>query len=178
MNLRFWTLHFWQEFGYSLGSSSFLAKKMIQIAKIQDSKILVELWAWSGQVTKYIIEGKSKDTRFIAIENNHSQVLKLNSLFPNECEIHELSAAHLDSIIETGGVDTIISTLPLGSISQDWVDSILRSIHRALTPGGKFIQYQYWMYNRSDIQKYFEIKRTYFEIRNFWPAFIYEAIKK
>lgn len=178
MNIKFYTLKFWKDIGYSLGSSIYLAQRLVNLAQIQNAKIILELWAGEWQVTEHILAWKSKDSRFVTVENDHDAFVKLTKKYGDTCEILEISAAHIDQIIEPGTVDIIISTLPLGSISDEGVNHILKAAHTCLKPGWKFVQYQYWMYNRKDIKRYFNIQNTYWEPRNIGPAFIYRAYKR
>jgi phospholipid N-methyltransferase len=178
MNLRFWTIQFWRETGYWLGSSKYLVRKLIAVADIQDATLIVELGAGEWQVTEYLLSKKSPQTKLIVIENDHERFLILESKYGNLCEIHEMSAAHLNTIIEKNSVDIIISTLPLGSISHPWVGHILSAASSILKHWWKFIQFQYALQNLIDVKKHFEVDRIYFEIRNLWPAFIYKTHKK
>jgi len=178
MNIRFWTIQFWRETGYGLASSRYLVRKIVSIADIQDARIIVELGAGGGQVTEYLLKQKSQTTRLIVIENDHNSYIKLQEQYGKLCEIHEISAAHIGTIIERESVDIVISTLPLGSISHPWVWHILSAVELILQQWGKFIQFQYALQNLSDVKQYFTVDRIYFEIRNIWPAFIYRAHKK
>ncbi|NRH20468.1 methyltransferase [Candidatus Gracilibacteria bacterium] len=178
MNLRFWSVAFWKEAGYNLSSSPYLVRRLVSLADISDAHIIVELGAGEGQVTGHILEKKSKNTRLIVIENDHNKFLELSQKYGEQCEIHEISAAHIDSIVDKNSVDVIISTLPLGSISHPGVGHILAAAEGILKKGGKFIQYQYVMANKKDVKKYFHIDHIYWEPRNIGPTFIYEAHKK
>lgn len=178
MNLRFWTVQFWKETGYGLGSSQFLVRKIVSIADIQDASIIVELGGWEWQVTKYLLEKKSPQTKLIVIENDHEKFLMLSEKYGHLCEVHEMSAAHLETIIGNNSVDIIISTLPLGSISSPGVDHILLASQSVLKSWARFIQFQYALQNLRDVKKYFIVDYISFEIRNIWPAFIYKTHKK
>ena len=178
MNFKFWSSTFWKDIGYGLGSSPYLARRLINIADLGNAWVILELWAGKWQVTEHILANKSSDTRFLTVENDHQSFLALKEKYGTQCEIHEMSAAHIDTILPNESVDIVISTLPLWSISPEWVDHILRAIHACLKPGWRYIQYQYWMYNRKDIKRYFTIERTFWEPRNIGPAFIYRACKK
>ncbi len=178
MNIRFWTAQFWKETGYGLGSSRFLVRKLISIADIQDAGIILELWAGYWPVTEHILATKSKNTEFIVIENDREKFLELSRKYGHLCKVYEMSAAHIDTIIDPETIDIVISTLPLGSISHPWVGHILSAAHLALRKWGKFLQYQYALQNLRDVKKYFVLDRISFELRNIWPAFIYLAHKK
>ena len=178
MNLRFWTLDFYKELGYGLGSSEYLAKRLVTLAHLDREDLIVELGAWEWQVTRHIIQAKWAQTRFISIENDPERSKLLQKEFKEWCELHEMSAAHIDNIVAEWSADIVISTLPLGSISDEGVESILKAIKKILKPGGTYIQYQYWMYNRWDIKRHFTIEKTYWEPRNIVPTFIYVAKKQ
>ena len=72
-----------------------------------------------GQVTEHILTELSPNTRFITIENDAEKYQLLCKKYGSQCEIHEMSAAHIDTIVQPESVDIIISTLPLGSISSE-----------------------------------------------------------
>ncbi len=45
MDLKFWTVEFWKNIGYGLGSSSYLVQRLVQIADILNVSLIVELGA-------------------------------------------------------------------------------------------------------------------------------------
>jgi phospholipid N-methyltransferase len=75
-------------------------------------------------------------------------------------------------------VDVIFSCLPLGSFDPALTSEILRKAQYVLKSGGYFIQFQYFLQNKKDVEKYFEIQKIKWEIRNIPPAFVYIAEKK
>ncbi|MBC7498522.1 hypothetical protein H7170_02650 [Candidatus Gracilibacteria bacterium] len=178
MNFIFWTRKFWSDIGYGLGSSRFLVARVVSLADIESANTIVELGAGYGPVTDYLIRHKSPNTKLIVIENNAKCIIELRRKYGQYCDIHEISAAHIGQILPLGSVDIIISTLPLGSISPEGVDHILRATEVSLRTGGRFIQYQYALQNLRDVRRYFDVTHIAFELRNFWPAFIYQANKK
>ncbi len=139
---------------------------------------IVELGAGHGEVTKYILAEKWKDSKFITLENDLDRYEAVKIEYGQSCEVSNLDADKISEIIPSNSVDVVFSTLPLWSIDEKKVDTILASIESILKPGGYYIQYQYWMWNRSQIKKYFHIEKTLWEPRNIWPAFIYVARKE
>lgn len=178
MNFRFWTRKFWSDIGYGLGSSRWLARRVIYMADIQGADTIVELGAGYGALTKHLIKYKSPGTKLIIVENDPKCILTLRREYWQYCDIHEISAAHIGQIIPVGSVDIVMSTLPLGSISLEWVDHILRAAEASLRVWGRFVQYQYALQNLRDVRRYFDVINIVYEVRNFWPAFIYQANKK
>lgn len=164
---------------FHLWSSIFLVRKMVSFLELAHTQHIVELGAGDGRVTKEILSHLGIWARLDIFEIDPSQLMVLRSLFADDTRvtIHETSAAHIDTIFASWSIDSVISTLPLGSISHPWVDHILRSVFAILKPGWHYLQYQYWMANKKDIKKYFTIDTISFEPRNFTPAFIYRARK-
>ncbi len=178
MNLKFYTHKFWSDMGYGLGSSPYLVRRLVSLADISGADTIVELGAGYGQVTEYLIQYKSKNTKLIVVENDPERVVELRRKYGQYCEVHEVSAAHINEIVDLNSIDIVISTLPLGSISDEWVDHILGSVHAILRQWGRFIQFQYALQNIRAVRRYFDVARIAYEPRNFWPAFIYQAHKK
>lgn len=178
MNHRFWTRKYWSDIGYWLGSWPYLVRRLVSLAEISGANTIVELGAGYGQVTEYLIQCKSKNTKLIVVENDPVRVVELRRKYGPYCEVHEVSAAHINEIVGLNSIDIVISTLPLGSISDEWVDHILDSVHSVLRQWGRFMQFQYALQNVRAVRRYFDIARIAYEPRNFWPAFIYQANKK
>ncbi len=91
--------------------------------------------------------------------------------------ILKCDATNIKKHIENESIDVIISTLPLGSLDKETVNTILGESRKVLKEGGKFIQYQYWMANKRDVKNHFQIETVALEPRNFTPAFIYICTK-
>lgn len=71
----------------------------------------------------------------MVIENDHNKFLELSRKFSDQCEVYEMSAAHIDNVLDKNSVDVIISTLPLGSISHPGVGHILSAAEQVLKKG-------------------------------------------
>lgn len=180
MIIKYW-LGFWKNLGFSLPSSHFLARTMVSVFDVSNQKgTFIELGAGRGQITSELLKKLPKEASLHIFEINHDDIELLKKNFSSDKRVHfyEQSAAHLDILFPEGGIDGIISTLPLGSISLSWVDHILSSAHKVLKTWGQFIQYQYWMVNKNDVKRYFLFERIILELRNFGPAFIYKTRKR
>jgi phospholipid N-methyltransferase len=62
-------------------------------------------------------------------------------------------------------------------MEKDTVDTILQEAKKCLKNNGVFIQYQYWMVNKKDVERYFMFDRIELEPRNFTPAWVYVTKK-
>lgn len=168
-------ISFFKKIGFSQWSSHFLAKKIVSHVNFTWALSVVELGAGKWMITREILKKIPKEATLSLFEISEDSVSLLRKEFQDykNVSIYNKSAAHLDDIFPDGSVDIIISTLPLGSISHDWVESILISIKKALKNQWQFIQYQYALQNLSSVKRYFSLRNISFEIRNLWPAFIY-----
>lgn len=81
------------------------------------------------------MEKKAKDARLIVIENDHEKFVELSRKYGDQCEVYEMSAAHIDRVLDPAMADVIISTLPLGSISHPGVGHILEAAQGVLKKG-------------------------------------------
>lgn len=164
-----------KKIGFSLGSSSYLAKSLVHASGIRwkwGIKIF-ELGSGNGIVTKEIITALGKDAYFYALECEDKYIESLRKFSNGRFEIIHDSASELGKYAEDETVDVIISTLPLWSLPHELVEKILIAAKKALRPWGRFIQYQYWMVNRKDVARHFHFESIRFEPRNFTPACIY-----
>ncbi len=177
--IRQYWLEFWKWLWYALPSSYFLAKRIVASSYLRDQTTIVELWWGSWVVTAEILSCISAGATLHVFENDENQVAILKDRFAEHPQIHIYSdsAAHIDKYFSPGSVDVVISTLPLGSILKEGVHHILQSAQTVLKSGGQYIQYQFWMANRRDVKAYFHIENTKLELRNYGPAFIYQARK-
>lgn len=168
-------LKIFKKIWYSLGSSRWLAQRLVKESGISNKRNIhiLELGAWYGNVTKEIIEHLHASSTLTAIEFDTTRFQELKRFEQKNVKILHASVAHLDEYIDEKSIDCIISTLPLGSFEKSFTQEILQKISYVLKEDGKYIQYQYWMVNRSDVKKLFSIEKTVLEPRNFTPAFIY-----
>ncbi|HEY5909127.1 MAG TPA: methyltransferase domain-containing protein [Verrucomicrobiae bacterium] len=71
----------------------------------------------------------------------------------------------------------IISGIPLGNLARDSAIALIELIHKALVPGGLYIQFQYSLLDRKKIKDRFSRMRTVPALLNFPPAVVYYAWK-
>lgn len=176
---RYW-LKFWKNLGFSLPSSRFLTRRMISFIQKEKTPLsIVELWAGKWPLTGVLIES-FPDANIASFEIEDDAFLSLETRY-GWCQwltLYHESATEVEKHFSPNSVDIIISTLPLGSISYEWVEHILMSAQKVLKKNGQFLQYQYWMANKSQVKKYFHMEKLAFEPRNFGPAWIYVCRKK
>jgi ornithine lipid N-methyltransferase len=173
-------INFWKKLWFSLPSSRFLSERMVSLLDKHELSHVVELGAWKGPLTRELVRKLPPYVRIDIFELEEEAIRMLDRDFSlhKNVHIHHMDAVELTNLFKEESIDAVISTLPLGSIPRGRVHDILKWVASILKTKWQFIQYQYWMANRKDVNAHFDILRTHFEPRNFGPAFIYHAKKK
>ncbi|MEM3154107.1 MAG: NAD-binding protein [Candidatus Woesearchaeota archaeon] len=151
---------------------------MAELAGAKKAKTIVELGAAHGNVTRQILKLMHPDAKLYAIEINKTLAAELKKINdPRLMAIHG-DAMHTDKILNRYGIkkaDCIISTLPLTTLPERTVRSIINNSKKKLN--GPFVQIQYSRIFEKQLKKHFK-KTTYkFVLENMPPAFIYQCWK-
>ena len=131
-------------------SSKRLAKIMASYAVFSQNQLIVELGAGTGAITQAMLNRGIPPERIIAIESSLDLVENFRAHFP-KIKMIIGDAAHLAELLknETRPIGTIISGLPLRSLSKEMTERILSVIPAALTPHGRYIQFTYDLRNNA-----------------------------
>jgi phosphatidylethanolamine/phosphatidyl-N-methylethanolamine N-methyltransferase len=171
---------FWREkkmVGAISPSSPFLAEKMLENVDFTSSKVLVEIGPGTGVFTKRILEKMSQECMLLVFELNTDFYTKLVQEIKDERVIFiNDSAEKLEfylSKYSLSNVDAIISSLPLSNIPQRVTLKLLRTFQRSLTITGKFIQFQYSLKQKKELEHVFPVVTISFTPLNIPPAFVY-----
>jgi phosphatidylethanolamine/phosphatidyl-N-methylethanolamine N-methyltransferase len=171
---------FFREFsmvGAMFPSSRFLANKMLNHLPLKQSKVIVELGPGTGVFTERILRDMGKDAHLIVVELNDAFFLQLKQKFQHErCHLVHGSATDIKEILKNLGFDSadlIISSLPLAMIPKEISQKILKESVETLTPGGKYVQYQYSIHSMNALKAQFKQVKLNFTPLNLPPAFIF-----
>lgn len=139
-------------------SSRFLARSMVRGIDWARARVVVELGAGTGPITRELVRAAPPGTRLIVIERDPDFCRLLRQKFP-ALDIVEGDACELDEILAARGIataDHVISGLPLPSFPAQVRDSIIRKSARVLGAAGEFRQVTNmpWVY--------WNLYRTYF----------------
>jgi phosphatidylethanolamine/phosphatidyl-N-methylethanolamine N-methyltransferase len=160
-------------------SSPWLSRVTVKHVDWENAKVLVELGAGTGPITKVLAERARPDCKVIVIERDHdfAQILRDRySKLPN-FDVIEGDCRDLATILADRGiaqVDHVISGLPVPSFPKDLQRDLMRVVKQVLAPEGTYHQitelpFLYWPLYR----KFFREVRFQFEPRNFPPAGAY-----
>ena len=160
--------------GSFLPSQRFLIKKLIEPVD-KDASCIIELGAGEGCVTRGLEKKICSETLVLSFEVNPKLIALNRSTRPNTILIEDLAQnikhhIHKHNIAH---IDYVISSLPLASLGKDETREILSIIAQNMTSEGKFIQYQYSLLNKKDLEKHFSDICIQFVPLNLPPAFVY-----
>jgi ornithine lipid N-methyltransferase len=160
-------------------SSPWLSRTTVRNVDWARARVLVELGAGTGPITRVLAERARPDCRVVVLERDPDFARLLRERFqdrPNldivEGDCRDLAAILADRGI--GQADFIISGLPVPSFPRDLQLALFRVVEQVLAPAGTFNQITemplvYWRFYR----RYFDDVRFAFEPRNFPPAGAY-----
>ena len=130
-------------------SSKKLANRLTQQIS-NNSGLVVELGAGTGAITAALINQKGLFRQLIVIERSAKLSNLLMQRFP-ELRIIQGDACQLRKLINqstSAPIQTIVSSLPLRTLSPSIVEKIGIQINHVLTKGGLYIQYTYSLWGK------------------------------
>lgn len=160
-------------------SSPWLSRTTVSRVDWDRSKVLIELGAGTGPITRELVERVRPDCRLLVLERDPDFVRVLRDRFeprPN-LEIIEGDVRNLPEMLRERGIeraDSIISGLPVPSFPKDLQLDLFRMVARVLEPSGTYSQITElpWVYLRF-YRRFFDEVRFAFEPRNIPPAGAY-----
>ncbi len=162
-------------------SSVWLARATLKDVDWDRAKVVVELGAGTGPITKVIATLARPETRVIVLEWDADFARLLRERFSDlsHFEVVEGDVRDLASMLQARGieqVDAVISGLPIPSFPKDLQKDLFRVVRSVLAPGGTFNQITEipWVY-QGLYRRFFDEVRFVFEPRNFPPAGAYHC---
>ena len=160
-------------------SSPWLSRATVSNVDWEKSRVLVELGAGTGPITKVLAERARPDCKVIVLERDHdfSEILRDRfQTYTNfdviEGDVRDLAGMLADRGIEK--VDHVISGLPVPSFPKSLQIDLMKVVAKVLESEGTYNQITelpllYWPLYK----KFFNDVRFIFEPRNFPPAGAY-----
>lgn len=162
-------------------SSKSLCKHMIKYVDYQNAKVLVELGAGDGVITKHILNKMEKDTILLSFEVNAEFCRQMRAIDDPRLFIIEDSAENLEKYLiehQFTEIDAVISAIPFVSLPDELGLSIIGNCERFLKKGGLFIQMNYSLLAKKLYQKVFGNVDVHFVALNIPPAFVLVSEKR
>ena len=158
-------------------SSKYLAEEMLRNINFKKAKCIVEYGPGTGVFTEKILARAQKDTIVILIEINNEFFKILNKLYSHKENVIVLneSAENIDEILidySIDGVDYVVSGLPFASLPEKVSERILAKTSKIIENKGEFITFQYTLFKKEYIKKFFNFVNHKRVMRNFPPAYV------
>jgi len=136
--------------GAVLPSSKQLAREMVSHVSLSSSGVVIELGPGTGAITRALLVSGVSPEKIIAIEYSAKMADRLKRAFP-KIRVIVGDAAYLVDLLKEMDlcIDAIISSLPLRSLPQETVRSVLTAIPAVLSEQGRYIQYTYDIRNET-----------------------------
>ena len=157
-------------------SSAVLCKQMIRDIDFDQSKILVELGAGDGVVTKHILNRMASDAKLYSFEVNELFCEKLAEIKDDRLVILQRDAADIVEIMEEFGVkevDYVVSAIPFVLVDDDVTITIINQCKKLIKEDGFFVQIHYSLVLKKLYNKLFRVVSLRFVPLNVPPAFVF-----
>jgi phospholipid N-methyltransferase len=168
--------------GSLIPSSRYLIGHLLRQVDWQRARVLVEYGPGVGTITTEILERMRPDATLVVFELNEDfvQFLKGSLADPRLHVVHG-SAEEVGAVLQRLGcglADYVISGIPFSTMPDELRESILRTTHEVLRPGGALLVYQFSAKVWPHLQKVFRHVDRDFEPRNVLPAWLFYARRK
>ena len=167
-------------------SSLALGRAMVRGCSLREAKVVVELGAGTGALTRLLLRRIGRNTKLIALELDETSVHLLRRRFPRARIVHDSAENLLDHLPapRERQADCIVSGLPWGSMPQPTRERIMTALLRGLRPGGTFLAFAYlhatWFPSARDFRR--QLHRHFSDVvtspviwRNLPPAIVYRC---
>lgn len=162
-------------------SSGWLVDRLLEAVDFSSARTIVELGPGTGCVTREILRRMRPDAQLLSLEVNPVFVEQCHRLGDPRLMLRRACASRLPAVLEEEGlraVDVVVSSLPLGLMSDDLVHRILHGSRSSLHPDGTFIQYQYSLSRYDQLRTHYPSVAVGFVPINVPPAFVYTCSKR
>ena len=166
----------WKTIGTPIPSSLTASRKMADPVDFGSARVVVELGAGSGPITKELLKRLHPEARLFVFERIKGFADLIREFDDPRLTVINDSAEKLLPILASYGVekvDAVISTLPLALMEKEVRENIFLAVSKILHPGSPYVQIQYSLLSRRELKKSFSRVDLRFTLLNFPPSFFY-----
>ncbi len=162
-------------------SSKFVCKEMLSHIDFSKAKVIVELGAGDGVITKHILKQMRPDAKLITFEIMDKFIPDLQSIQDERLIVAHDSAERMGYYLEQIGADktdAIVSALPFVLLPDTLREDILQKSRTYLVEGGPFVQLHYSLSKKKYYKETFGNVDVNFVPLNIPPAFVLVSEKR
>lgn len=158
-------------------SSVHLARQMTAPISFEKARLIVEYGPGTGVFTRELLRRRQPGTTLVLIEQNEHFCQALRQAFAGEKDLHIISGSAADvkthlAALGHEAADYIVSGLPFSSLPRQVSDAILEATKLALAERGRFITFQYTLWKKAYLERFFAITGCRRELKNLPPAYV------
>lgn len=161
-------------------SSKFVCKEMISHVDFANAKVIIEMGAGDGVITKHILGAMRPDAKLLSFEVNSAFCEVLREIKDDRLIVVEDSAELIPDYLKKHDLDQpdfIISAIPFVAMPDDLSYKIVEICRDNLKPGGNYIQIHYSLLLKKMYNKVFGNVDVNFVPLNIPPAFVLVSSK-
>lgn len=131
--------------GSVIPSSTFLERRVVTRAEAAKARVVVELGAGVGGITKALLQAMDSDARLLAIEATSAFADNLRRIDEEPLDVvHGCASTMAEELRRRGlpAADAVVSGIPFSTLPEPLCREIAAAIHDVLAPGGRFVAYQ------------------------------------
>ncbi len=132
--------------GSVIPSSRFLERRIIEVGDVARARVVVELGPGTGGTTRAILRALPAEGRLLAIEIDPKFADRLRREADPRLCVYTGSAEDIQKALDSFGLaaaDIVFSGIPFSTMPKELGTGILQSVWSSLSPGGRFVAYQY-----------------------------------
>lgn len=157
-------------------SSKFICKEMTSYVDFKNAKVLVELGAGDGVITKHILKQMRPDAKLLVFEISDVFCDSIREINDDRMVIIQDSAENLGKYLKDLGLNEahdVISAIPFVVLPDELSNKIIKEVRKYLRPGGTMVQLHYSTLSKKLYENIFENVRIKFVPLNIPPAFLH-----
>lgn len=163
-------------------SSKFVCKEMVSFIDFSAAKVIVELGAGDGVITKHILKGMRPDAKLLVFEVNEAFCEILRNIKDDRLIVVADSAEKIGDYLQKNKLgataDYIISAIPFVALPDDLSYQIVEASRDHLVKGGLYVQLHYSLLVKKMYKRVFGNVDVNFVALNIPPAFVLVSEKK
>lgn len=161
-------------------SSKFLVDKMLERMDPGSCPIIVEFGPAEGVMTRRILHSMPENGTLLAVELNENFVKAVKRIRDPRLKVVHGDAFEIESHLLSAGIpaaDCVVSGIPFSFFDPPKRLELAQSIHKVLSPQGRFVAFQYTTHLIPVLNKTFRDVDISLEVRNLPPALVMTAKK-
>ena len=165
-----------RQVGAVLPTSRRAVRDMLDLAPLEDARLVVELGAGTGVYTRELLRRLRPEARLLAFEIDPKLSAALSAEFDDaRLRLVTASAEEVEGHLDGAGVDVLVSALPFTSLPAAVRRRVLDASQAILAPGGVMLVLQYSPLIRHELERRFASVERRLSPLNLPPAFLFRC---